>query len=168
MDLFDAIDGRSSARALGEPGPSDQQIARILDAGRRAPDHGRLAPWRFVVLQGHDRMVLGDAMAALRRRNQPDASPDALAAERNKAFRAPAIIAVGAHVVAGHKVPEVEQIMAVAACVQNMCLAAHALGLCANWKTGAAAYDPALRAALGLAECDLVAALLYIGTRAAE
>jgi nitroreductase len=138
MNLFTAIDTRSSSLKLVAPGPSHADLERIMLAGARAPDHGRLAPWRFVVLEGPGRSVLGKAMAEALRANRPDCTEAHLATERDKPMRAPTIIAVGAHLVRLHKVPELEQVQAVAAAVQNMFLAAHALGIGVMWKTGAA------------------------------
>lgn len=139
-----------------------------MQAGVQAPDHGRLAPWRFVVMRGDARGVLGDAMAALRRAREPDAPEAAVQAERGKAFRAPVVVVVAAEVTAGHKVPEGEQVMAVAACVQNMLLAALALGFTANWKTGAAAYDAGVKAALGLRPDAIIVGIVYVGTQEGE
>ena len=71
MDVFEAITTRASATALTEPGPSDAQIAALLQAGACAPDHGRLRPWRFLVVRGKAREELGDLMAAARERDNP-------------------------------------------------------------------------------------------------
>jgi nitroreductase len=164
MDVFEAVDQRVTARELGEPGPSPNEVDRILAAGVRAPDHGRIAPWRFVVLRGDGRAVLGDAMAEMRRQTDPESSRESLQSERAKAFRAPVVVVVSAHLSQGHRIPEVEQIAAVAACTQNMITAAGALGFTANWKTGAAAYHPGVKAALGIDEADQIIAILQIGT----
>jgi len=166
MDLFTAIDTRSSSIKLTEPGPTREQIERILSAAVRAPDHGKLAPWRFVVLDGAARAVLGDAMAQALMAMMPAASETQLAAERSKPFRAPTIIAVAAHLTHGHKVPDHEQIQAVAAAVQNMFLATHALGLGAMWKTGKPAETDLVKQALGFDTDDVIVAFLYVGTNA--
>lgn len=163
MDLLAGIESRTSALKLGAPGPSRDHIELIIRAGTRAPDHGRLRPWRFVVLEGDARRVLADAMAMLLQSRMPNATAEQLDAERNKPMRAPTIIAAAAHITKG-KIPEVEQILAVGAAVQNMMLAAHALGYGAMWKTGGAAYDTAVKQALGLAAEDHIVALLYLGT----
>lgn len=167
MDLFDAIAGRFTAPSLTEPAPDDATLETILTAGIMAPDHGRLTPWRFAVLRGEAREKLAEAMAALKRATDPDAPETAFAAERRKALRAPLIVVVAAHCVAHPKVPEIEQILAVGACVQTICLAAHGLGFCANWKTGPAAHAPDVARALGFAPNDRIIAILYIGTAAA-
>jgi nitroreductase len=164
MNLEDAIGLRASATRLAEPGPNREQLNAILNAATRAPDHGRLSPWRFVVLAGEARRILGDAMAAALRERDPGTNEAALDAARGKPLRAPIIIAVAAAVQTHAKVPEIEQVLAVGAAVQNMLLTAFALGVGAMWKTGAAAYSASVKKALGLAEGDHIVALLYLGT----
>jgi nitroreductase len=164
MDLLTAIDTRSSAVRLTEPAPSRSDIERILEAGVRAPDHGRLAPARFVVLQGAGLERLAEALVAAFQRKNPNATPEQLEAERKKARRAPVVIAVAARPRRDHKVPVIEQMSSVAAGVQNMFLTAHALGHGVMWKTGAAAYDPDVNTALGLLADDQIVAFLHLGT----
>ena len=166
MNLLDGIESRTSPAKIGEPAPSHEIIERIIAAGVRAPDHGRLRPWRFIVLEGDARRDLGNAMADMLRAKMPGATEDQLERERNKPMRAPVIIAVAAHVTPG-KIPEIEQILAVGAAVQNMMLAAHALGFGSMWKTGAAAYDAGVKRLLKLDEHDHIVAFLYVGTVAA-
>lgn len=163
MELLEGIGSRTSPLKLTAPGPSAAHIEQIIRAGTRAPDHGRLRPWRFAVFEGAAREKLGDAMANCLRTRIPNSPPEHLDAERGKAMRAPTIIAVGAKISKG-KIPEIEQVGAVSAAVQNMLLAAHALGYGAMWKTGAAAYDPNVKAMLGLAPEDHIVALVYLGT----
>ena len=167
MNLFTAIDTRASAPRLGAPAPSPEHLDRILSAAVRAPDHGRLAPWRFVVLENETRDVLADAMVEALKHKAPDSNEAALNAERAKVLRAPMIIVVAARVNPAHKVPEIEQVVAVGAAVQNMLLAVHALGYGSMWKTGGGAYDPLVKKALGLESSDHIVAFLYLGTPAA-
>jgi nitroreductase len=164
MDLFTAIDSRASAVKLSTPAPSREHLQRIINAGARAPDHGKLGPWRFVVLGDNARLRLGDAMAQDMQGRHPDAEAETLQRERDKPARAPCIIAVAAHITKPHKVPESEQVLAVGAAVQNMFLAAHALGYGAMWKTGLPAYSNNVKRMLGLQEDDHIIALLYLGT----
>ncbi len=165
MDLFTAIDSRSSAARLKPPAPDAAQLDRILKAAAHAPDHGHMAPWRFIILEGASRDRLADAIAESRRRRDPRASPDALEAVRQKVLRAPMIIVVGCAAQQNHpKIPEIEQVLAAGAATQNLLLAAHALGFGAVWKTGPAAYDPIVKAGLGLAPTDHIIAMVHIGT----
>jgi nitroreductase len=164
MLLLTGMDTRSSAVRLVEPGPGRAELRRILAAGVRAPDHGRLQPWRFRVLEGDARRVLGEALEDFARRSNPVATTEQLAAARGKALRAPTVIVVSARITYGHKVPGIEQQLAVAAAVQNMLLAAHALAFGAVWKTGAAAYDAGVKRLLGLEPDDHIVAFLYLGT----
>lgn len=167
MHILAAIENRVSAAKLIAPGPTREHIEQIIAAGVRAPDHGRLRPWRFVVLEGDARAKLGDAMAQLLRSKLPDATAEQLQSERNKAMRAPTIIVVAATITKG-KIPEIEQVLAAGAATQNMFLAANALGYGAMWKTGGAAYHSSVKALFGLAPEDHIVALLYLGTAAAK
>jgi nitroreductase len=166
MELFDAIDSRSSAGRLTAPGPSPAEIARLLQAAERAPDHGRLKPWRFIVLDGAAREAFATAAAASKRIRIPTLTEEQLAAEREKILRSPSIV-VAACIAdrANTKVPEIEQVIAVGAAVENLFLAAHGLGYGVMWKTGAAAYDSAVKALLGLRPSDHIVAILHLGTR---
>lgn len=165
VDLLTAIDSRASALKLMEPGPTRPHLEQIMRAAVRAPDHGRLRPWRFVVLEGAARDKLGAAMARLSLAKFPQSTPEQLDGERRKVLRAPTIIVVAARITQG-KIPEVEQIAAVAAGVENMVLVAQALGYGAMWKTGAAAYDAQAKTELGLTAQDQIVAFLYLGTTA--
>ena len=165
MELFEAINTRSSAGRLTEPGPSLEEIERLLGAAARAPDHGRLKPWRFIVLSGAMREAFTVAAAAAKRARLP-MTEEQLAGEREKINRSPTIVVIGCAVNrAIAKVPEIEQIIAVGAAAENLLLGAHDLGYGVMWKTGAAAYDPAVKAAVGLAPEDHIIAILHVGTR---
>ncbi|GAA4334642.1 nitroreductase family protein [Pigmentiphaga soli] len=165
-DIVDLMITRVSPARLVAPAPSEAELERILRAGARAPDHGRLRPWRFVIIDEAARPRFSEMLAASLRARKPEASDAELQRERDKALRAPLIIAVAARPVQA-KVPEIEQVLAVAACTENMILAAHALGYGATWKTGDAAYDDAVKAGLGLEPGDAIVAFLYLGTTAA-
>jgi nitroreductase len=164
MDIFSAIDNRASALKLRAPAPSREHLECIIAAGSRAPDHGKLAPWRFVVLGDGARARLGELMAQALARRDAHADADQLQRERNKAQRAPCIVAVAARITRPHKVPELEQIVAVGAAAQNMFLTAQALGYGVMWKTGPAAYNNDVKSLLGLQADDHIVGLLYLGT----
>lgn len=163
MDLLEGIQSRTSPLKLAAPAPNAAQLEQIIRAGTRAPDHGRLRPWRFTVLEGAAREKLGEAMANSLRTRVPSSTQEHLDAEKGKAMRAPVVILVGAKISKG-KIPEIEQVCAAAAAVQNMLLAAQALGFGAQWKTGAAAYDAGVKALCGLAPEDHIVAIVYLGT----
>ncbi len=164
MQAIDLLLRRRSAKTLGEPGPDATALELLLAAGARAPDHGRLRPWRFIVIRGPARARFGDMLAEQLRRGKPASSPEALERERLKAFRAPLIVAVAAVKDPHATVPMVEQLLCAGAAAGNILLAARALGFNGVWKTGGAAYDDEVKRALGLEPADAIAAFLYIGT----
>lgn len=164
MDAIEALLGRASPPKLTEPGPSPEQLETILRAGSRAPDHGRMQPFRFVIIEGEARERLGALMAAGLKRRDPAATDAMLENERSKPLRAPTIVAVGAVVRPNPKVPDIEQVVSAGAAAQNMLLAAHALGLAGFWRTGPAAYDPDVKRSLGLGETDTLVGFLYFGS----
>ena len=163
MEAIDLLLNRESAVKLGSPGPSAAELDQIFAAAVRAPDHGRLRPWHFVVIDEPHRAAFGDLMAESMKRREPQASADMLQRERDKAFRAPCIVTVAAKVARGHKIPEIEQIASASAAAQTIILAAPALGYGVVWKTGAPAYDSFVKTSLGLAADDEILGFLYIG-----
>ncbi|MGE0225189.1 MAG: nitroreductase [Acetobacteraceae bacterium] len=165
MDALDLLISRDSALKLEAPGPNEDELDRIFASAVRAPDHGRLRPWQFVVIGSDRRERFGEVMADAMRRRDPSASADALKRERDKALRAPVIIVVAARVQKGHRIPEIEQIASASAAAQTIMLAAPALGYGAMWKTGDPAYDPTVKEALGLRGDDEIIGFLYVGTR---
>src|ERR1700761_4966802 len=165
MDALELLLNRESAVKLVSPGPSAQELDRIFATAVRAPDHGRLRPWQFVVIDEAHRAQFGELMAESLRRRVPDANENELQRERDKAFRSPVIVAVAAKLQKGHKIPEIEQIASASAAAQTIMLAAPALGYGAVWKTGAPAYDASVKTALGLNADDDIIGFLYLGTR---
>src|SRR6202046_1508707 len=165
MELFEAIAARSTAKSVVAPGPTAEQISRLLEAAARAPDHGRLKPWRFVAVNGPDRESFANAVAQSRRDQNPNFTDEQLALEREKIRRSPRIL-VAACVVRKDipKVPEIEQVIAAGAAVENLLLAATELGIGAMWKTGPAAYSARVKAAVGLSADDHIVAILHLGT----
>jgi nitroreductase len=166
MELLAAIDTRSSAARLGGPGPTPEHLARILDAAARAPDHGRLRPWQFIVVDGELRDRFAVAAATAKRARLPSMSEESFALECEKMRNSPTIVVVGCTVRREQtKVPEIEQIISAAAAAENLFLAAHDLGYGVMWKTGAAAYDAAVKAAVGLRAEDHIVGIMHLGTR---
>jgi nitroreductase len=167
MDAIAALTTRASPLKLMDPAPAGAVLEAMLGAGLRAPDHGRLRPWKFLLVRGQAREKLGHILANSLKAREPGMAEDALARERDKALRAPLIVVVAATVRPTAKVPDVEQVVSAGAAAQNILVAAHALGFGGFWRTGPPAYDPEVKRALGLGPKDAIVALLYIGTVAA-
>jgi nitroreductase len=165
MELFAAILSRSSAARLAAPGPTPEHMNRILEAAGHAPDHGRLKPWHLVVLDEASKERFAVAAAAAKRARVPSLTDEQLGAERDKILRSPTIVVVGCALRENPKVPEIEQVIAVGAAAQNLFLAAHDLGYGVMWKTGAAAYDPAVKAVVGLEARDHIVGIIHLGTQ---
>jgi nitroreductase len=166
MDAIEALTRRVSAGPLVDPAPADADLVRIFAAATRAPDHGRLRPWRFFVVRGQARDTLGELLVAALRRRNPETPASQFERERAKPLRAPMIVAVAASVDIAHKIPAIEQVLSAAAAAQNVMLAAFALGYGCAWKTGEPAYDPEIKAAFGLKPADAIVGFMYLGTNA--
>jgi nitroreductase len=164
MQTIDALLQRRSAKALTAPAPDVGALDLIFASAAAAPDHGRLRPFRFIVIQGDSLGRFGDLLAAHLRRQHPTTSEESLRRERQKAFRAPMIVVVAAVCTPGGKIPVIEQVLAAGAAAQNMMLAATALGFNSMWKTGGPAYDDEVKVALGLEAKDAIVGFMYLGT----
>lgn len=164
MDAMQLLLQRESAAKLGDPGPTPEQLDLMFQSAVRAPDHGRLRPWAFVVVPKDRRERFGEIMAQSLQRRRQDASAEMLQRERQKALRAPTIVVVAARPKSTDRIPEIEQVISAGAAAQNLMLAAYAMGLGAMWRTGEAAYDDGVKAALGLNASDKIVGFLYVGT----
>ncbi len=153
-----------SAKAMTAPGPDAAQLDTILTAASRVPDHGKLAPWRFIVFEGDARAAFGEHLAALFAAANPNAIPEIVDLERRRFQRAPTIVAVISRALGNPKVSEWEQVLSAGAACLNLSLAAHALGFTASWLTEWPAYDDRVRPLLGLAAHEKVAGFIYLGT----
>jgi nitroreductase len=163
MDALEALNTRNTAKTYGESAPTKEHLDIVLKAAVRAPDHGRLRPWRFMLIEGDERLRFGDILATSALRRVPGLGAGDLERERGKALRAPLIIVVACRIVSGTKVPAIEQLMAAGAAAQNILLALHSLGYAAAWKTGEAAYDNEVKKALGLPAEDHIVGFVYTG-----
>lgn len=152
------------SRQLGEPAPDDAQIEAMLSAAIRVPDHGRLAPYRLVLVRGDARRRLGEALARIHAEKEPDAPTAAIEKDRTRFDAAPLIVTVVARMTAGHKVPLQEQLLSAGCVAFSLLHAAQALGFGAQWLTGWAAYDADVAALLGLAGNESVIGFVHIGT----
>jgi nitroreductase len=164
MDAYESLVTRVSPIEIGDPAPDNAEEAKILAAALRAPDHGRLRPWRFISIRGEGRRAFGEVLAGSLQRRDPKVTPELLDRERQKAFRAPFILVAAARITPNSKIPASEQLLSAGAAAQNIMIASHALGFGALWKTGDAAYDAEVKEALGLQVSDEIVGFLYIGT----
>lgn len=150
----------ASAMTLTAPGPDAGQLAEILRIAARVPDHGKLAPWRFIVLTGEAKDAFAERIAPLA---DSQANPTKATAALRKLTRPPVCVAVISRHIPG-EIPEWEQRQSASAVCHQMLLAAAALGWGANWITDWYSYDPRATALLGLADSEQVAGYLYLGT----
>lgn len=154
-----------SAKAMTGPGPSADELATILKAASRVPDHGKLFPWRFIVLEGDARTRAGKLLVEAL--TETDKMTDERAAMEGARFlRAPVVVAVVSRAREAIPIPEWEQILSAGAVCQTMLIAAHALGFVANWLTEWYAYHPGVKERLGLKPGERFAGFVYIGKSA--
>jgi nitroreductase len=134
-------------RDMVAPGPSAEQLERILAIAARVPDHGKLFPWRFVTVAADQRDALADLLARALPEHDPDALPAHHAKAQEFARQAPALVVVLSSPVPEHKIPLWEQELSAGAAAMNLLLATHAMGFVGGWITGWAAYSEMVRAA---------------------
>ena len=164
-DALDLLKTRRSVKPmeLGGPGPTAAELDTLLTIAARVPDHGKLAPWRFIVFEGDARAAAGDKIAAIFREQHAEATADQIEFERKRLARAPLVVAVvsraGPHV----KIPEWEQQLSAGAAAMSLVIAAHAMGYAASWITEWYAYDRRVLAALGLEDFERIAGFVHIG-----
>jgi nitroreductase len=140
------------AREMVGPGPTRDQLGAILEVAARTPDHGKLCPWRFVVVQRDQR----DAFAALLHEALECDGAESGNAHHGKAeefaHAGEALVVLLSAPIRGHKIPVWEQELSVGAAAMNLLLAGHSMGFVGSWLTGWAAYHPMIRAAFCLGE----------------
>jgi nitroreductase len=164
MTAIDLLHTRNSHAKLESPAPSGEVLEQILQAGLRAPDHGRLRPWHFLTISGERRAALGEVFETSQRLAGVT-DPAKLEKARCAPLRAPLLIVGLLKPKAHPKVPRSEQAVAVGCALHGMSLAAEALGYGAMWRTGSYATDPTVIAALGGEPGDEVVGFLYLGTK---
>lgn len=162
MDALDLLLNRRSASRLTEPAPANEALANILRAAMRAPDHGALQPWRFVIIEGEGRSRLSTLLSE----TAVAAGMDEKGIEKAKQspFRAPLIIAVLAWYHTETKVPRWEQLVAAGCAVQAMQMAALAQGFNGIWRSGIWTERQEIKQAMGCREQDDIVGFLYLGT----
>lgn len=149
------------------PGPTPDQLEKILKVGTRVPDHKKLAPWRFIAFEGDARARAGEIFAqACQVEEKEPPSHVRLELERTRFLRAPFVLAVVSEIKPKPGAPEWEQILSAGALCFNICLAANALGFGTSWITEWIAYSGHVRFALQLKDSERIAGFIYIGTPA--
>jgi nitroreductase len=155
-------------RDLVAPGPDAGQLADILAIAARSPDHGKLAPWRFVHIGRDARPAFRDLLERAWRAGRSGEEPGRLELEAVDRFalQAPELVVILSSPVEGTKIPVWEQELSCGAVCMNLLLAAHAMGFAGGWVTGWAAYSPAMLAGLGARPHERIAGFLFLGTPA--
>jgi nitroreductase len=153
---------------LGAPGPSQAEIDALIRLAARVPDHGKLGPWRFLVIAGAARERAGALLADLVAAREAGADDIRQAGERARFTRAPVVVTVISTAAPHPKIPEWEQVMSAGAVAFQLLLAAHAMGYAGAWLTEWPAYDADARAALGLAPHERIAGFVYLGAAKSE
>jgi nitroreductase len=168
--LLELLESRRSAGAalMGEPGPSEAELRRILTIACRAPDHGGLEPWRFIVIAGDARRRaserLGECYAAENAAMEP-AKREKFTAIVSRLFAgSPVVVIVVSRPDRAARIPVFEQELSAGAVCMNLLTAAHASGFDANWVTGFAASSQGARAVLGVEAGEAVAGVIHIGS----
>ena len=165
-DAIDLLKTRRSFKPveLQGPPPSAAEIDTLLTVASRVPDHGKLAPWRFIVFEGDARVRAGDVIAGVFARKNPNAAPAEIDVEKRRLTDAPLVIGVVSFTKPHPKVPPWEQEMSAGASAMNIVTAATALGYGACWLSGWFSFDRDVLAGLGLKADEKLAGFIHIGT----
>ncbi len=165
-DALDLLKTRRSVAAafLDEPGPDEAQIRDLVTVAARVPDHGKLAPWRFILYRRTDAAALAERLMPIYRQTFPQADPQKAVQEETRFGWSPVTIGVVSTAATHPKIPEWEQVLSVGAAAMNLVVAAHAMGFAAQWLTGWCGYNPAAAAILGARDGDRFAGFIHIGT----
>lgn len=167
MDAMTLLTTRRSAplKMMTGPGPDRSAVEAMLAVAARVPDHGKLTPWRFLILEEPGRTRLGAALADFWREDHPDADEERLAMERARPDRGPMLVVAIATLNPQHpKIPEWEQILSGGAACMNLCHAATAMGWRASWVTEWPAYDARVHKLFELGENDRILGFIYLGS----
>ncbi len=149
---------------LKEPGPDAAELEQILTIGTRVPDHGKLAPWRLVVIEGEARAQAGARLAEILARRNPNLDEASLAVERERFLPAPVTIGVISTAAPHPKIPELEQLLSAGNVAFNLLNGAFALGYAASWVTRWYAFDAEAAAMLGANKGEQFVGFVHIGT----
>ncbi len=165
MEAIEALHNRISVNLLDSPAPTRDELDAIFRAGLRACDHKNLRPWRFLLIEGDDRLSLGELMASVKAECSSDSEclDEDLEKIKLKPMRAPTVIVVVASITEHPKVPEIEQLLSAGAAAQMMMTAAYAQGLGAIWRSGSLMFERSLHDGLGLEANQKIVGFLYVG-----
>ncbi|WP_368562817.1 nitroreductase [Pseudoxanthomonas sp. UTMC 1351] len=160
------LDARRSvpSKQLGEPGPDNPALMRMLESAVRVPDHGKLVPFRFIRIAGDARLALGEKLVERTLQLDPQAPDAVVEKDRQRFSYAPTVIAVVARLTPDHKVPEQEQLLSAGSVCFALLQAAQACGFGAQWLTGWMAYDEVIADVLGLEAHEKIVGFIHIGT----
>jgi nitroreductase len=168
QEALSILQKRVSITKLIEPTPNHTELLEVFKAAARAPDHGKLQPWRFLIIEAEGLQALSQIFLTALTQSNPDISPSVIEKTKNMPFRAPMIIVAIAKCQEQSKVPKMEQIIACGAATQNLLNALFALNYGAVWRTGDLAYDKHVAQSLGLVESEEIIGFIYVGTPAVE
>ena len=149
------------------PGPSPDQLREMVALAARTPDHGKLFPWRFVIVPDNQRAALAQKLGDILMAEKDGCGPRDVEAAEQFATQAPALVVVLSAPVHDHKIPVWEQQLSAGAATMNLLHAAHAMGFAGGWLTGWAAYSDAVRDLFGKPG-ERIAGFVFIGTPARE
>ncbi len=145
------------------PGPTGAEVEAILAIAARVPDHGKLAPWRFILFEGDGRQRAGDVIAAVFAAAFPDVPPSRIEIERMRLLHAPLVIGVVSRAGPHFKIPEWEQMLSAGAATMNLIVAANALGFVTAWLSEWFSYDEHVAAGLGLIGEERFVGFVHVG-----
>lgn len=149
---------------LAAPGPDAGQVEDLLRVASRVPDHGKLAPWRFILFSGAAKEKAAGIVAQAFKQRNPEADEAKVEFERKRLLHAPLVIAVVSTAAPHVKIPEWEQELSAGAVCMNLLVAAQAMGFGASWLTNWFAFDRAVLTAFGVGETERIAGFVHIGT----
>lgn len=164
-DTLDLLRTRRSVppQFLAAPGPTPEERDALLQIATRVPDHGKLAPWRFILFEGDGQARAGEIIATLFKADNPDADDARVAVERQRLSRAPLVVGVVSRAAPHVKIPEWEQQLSAANVCMTLEIAANAMGFGSSWLTEWMAYDRRFLDAIGLAPHERIAGFIHIG-----
>ncbi len=151
--------------AMQGPEPTASEVETLLRVASRVPDHGKLAPWRFIVFQGEARERAGQIIATRFQARTPEATQQQIEIERQRLMHAPLVIAVVSRAAPHGKIPEWEQVLSAGAVCMSLVTAANAMGFVTNWLTQWYAYDETVREAFAIATDEKIAGFVHIGRK---